>query len=116
VGSDWKVIGEVCVDTARLVICDPWHAGIVSKLYEDGAFIDVDPDTRLAAELKNEHDMPVAIVLQSGSGDGRYTVEARYEIDPHFGPPARIAEIRIRFLPYPYPQIDADDTLETAVQ
>jgi hypothetical protein len=55
-----------------------------------------------AWELTNDHD-PVAVVVQTGLGDGRYTVEARYE-DSMFG--ERCAEIRIKFLPHP--QFDMD--------
>jgi hypothetical protein len=50
-------------------------------------------------ELTNEHDCPIAAVTETGLGDGRYKVEARYEDLGEWG--KRVAEIRIKFLPHP---------------
>ena len=94
----WQTIGEVCVDSGHLIICDPCQGEEASHRW-----IDSDLDLNKCAkngirtwELTNDDNCPVAVVAQTGLGDGRYAVEARYEEDPFMG--KRVAEIRIRFL------------------
>ena len=97
----WRTIGEVCVDTGHIVICDPCNVEDAS-----GRWMDSDLDLNDCAkkdirawELTNDHDCPIAAVVQTGLGDGVYEVEARYETS-EWG--KRIAEIRIKFLPHSY--------------
>src|SRR5262249_28601601 len=99
--QQWRTIGEVCVDSGHLIISDPCRAGEASNRW-----IDSDLDLNECAkngirewELTNDRDCPVAVVVQTGLGDGVYKVEARYETDPTFG--KRCAEIKIKFLPHP---------------
>jgi hypothetical protein len=99
--SEWRTIGEVCVDSGHLIICDPCRGEEASNRW-----IDNDLDLNECAkkgirawELTNDHDCPVAVVVQTGLGDGFYKAEARYETDPDFG--ERCAEVRIKFLPHP---------------
>src|SRR6516164_11599220 len=94
--SKWRTIGDVCVDTATIVICDPCQA---DDVFSDNEYFDATDNNNQAGELRNDHDCPVAVALRTGIGDGRYKVEARYETNPDFG--KRIAEIRIKFLPHP---------------
>jgi hypothetical protein len=105
----WRTIGEVCVDTATIVICDPCQVDEASEWRGDGMFGAVHDNG--AAELKNDHDCPIAVAVSTGIGDGRYKVEARYINDPDWG--KRVAEIRIKFLPHPYFD-DEDDLPEMA--
>jgi hypothetical protein len=94
----WQTIGEVCVDTGTIVICDPCQANETTEWCYDG--MDLQNDSG-AAELNDDGGIPIAVALTTGIGDGRYKVEARYvETDSIFG--KRIAEIRIKFLPHPY--------------
>jgi hypothetical protein len=48
--------------------------------------------------ITNEHDVAVALILDTGMGDGGYPVEARFE---EAAGAVQIAEIRVRFLPHP---------------
>ena len=99
---EWRTIGEVCVDSGHLIISDPCRAEKASNQW-----IDNDLDLNECAkngirdwELTNDHDCPVAVVVQTGLGDGIYKVEARYENLGAWG--ERVAEVRIKFLPHPY--------------
>jgi hypothetical protein len=100
--TEWQRIGEVPVDTGRLVLVDPMNVDDVSH-HEDEMhrrFEDEDGDSASMTYelLTNEHDVPVALVLSTGLGDGVYPVEARFE---EAEGPMRIVEIRVRFLPHP---------------
>jgi hypothetical protein len=102
--TEWQRIGEVPVDTGRLVLVDPMNVDDVSH-HEDEVhrrFEDEDEDEHSASMtyelLANEHDVAVALVLSTGLGDGVYPVEARFE---EAEGTMRIVEIRVRFLPHP---------------
>jgi hypothetical protein len=94
----WQTIGEVCVDSGHLIICDPCQGAEASERWFDNN-LDLNEcaknDIR-TWELTNNDNYPVAVIAQTGMGDGRYTVEARYEDLGELG--KRVAEIRIRFL------------------
>jgi hypothetical protein len=102
--SEWQRIGDVPVDTGRLVLVDPMNVDDVSH-YEDAVqsrLEDEDSDSDsvpMNYELvTNEIGVAVALVLSTGLGDGIYRVEARFE---EVEGAVRIAEIRVRFLPHP---------------
>jgi len=115
--EQWRTIGEVCVDSANLIICDPLQADKASEWCDDyfrktdlnGAAI----NNQGAAQIVNGRGVPVGVITNTGLGDGIYKVEARYENHPAFG--KRCAEIRIRFLPHPQFEIDDDDLAEMDV-
>lgn len=79
----WLPLGAVTIDTARLLLVDPIHQGRVDAWAEDG---------QIAIPGGNYS----AVQVPTGIGDGRYQVEGRVTVSPHFGP--RLAEIRVRFL------------------
>jgi hypothetical protein len=94
--SEWQRIGDVPVDTGRLVLLDPMNVDEVAH-YE--AHEEVGAIEPMTYELiTNEHEIAVALILDVGLGDGVYPVEARFE---DVAGAARIAEIRVRFLPHP---------------
>jgi hypothetical protein len=95
----WRTIGEVCVDSGHLVICDPCRAQETSNRWADTDLNECAKNGVKAWELTNDDYYPIAVAVQTGLGDGIYKVEARYETDPVFG--KRCAEIRIKFLPHP---------------
>ena len=102
--TEWQRIGEVPVDTGRLALVDPMNLKDVSH-HEDEVFRrledeDSDSDSAfMTYELvANEHDVAVALILDTGLGDGLYPVEARFE---EAEGTMRIAEIRVRLLPHP---------------
>ena len=100
--SEWQRIGEVPIDTGRLVLLDPMNLAD-AELHEDELLeiLDQNPETDrpMAYEaVVNEHNVAVAVVLTTGLGDGVYPLEARFE---QAGGTTRIAEIRVRFLPHP---------------
>ena len=100
--SEWQRIGEVPVDTGRLVLVDPMNFDDASH-HEDAVqsrLEDEDEDSAfMTYELvTDEHGIAVALVLSTGLGDGSYPVEARFE---EAGDAVRIAEVRVRFLPHP---------------
>jgi hypothetical protein len=102
--QQWRTIGEVCVDSGTIVICDPCRGEEVSNQWIDNSRrLDLNECARNGIrtwELTNDHNCPVAVVAHTGLGDGIYKVEARYENLGEWG--ERVAEIRIKFLPHPY--------------
>jgi hypothetical protein len=94
--TEWQRIGDVPVDTGRLVLVDPMNLeDVVEHLSE---VIDHEVPESMTYELiTNELDVAVALILDTGLGDGVYPVEARFEQ----AGAVRIAEIRVRFLPHP---------------
>jgi hypothetical protein len=112
--EQWRTIGEVCVDSAYVVICDPLQATQASKWCDD-YFRKTDLNAAAinnqgAAQIVNGGGVPVGVVTTTGLGDGIYKVEARYEEHPIWG--KRCAEIRIRFLPHPQFEVDDYDLAE----
>jgi hypothetical protein len=88
--TEWQRIGEIPVDTGRIVLVDPANV-------EDVSFDEL--DRSMTYELvTNEYGVAVALVVQTGLGDGVYPVEARFE---QAEGTTRIAEVRVRFLPHP---------------
>ena len=94
--TEWQQIGEVPIDSGRLVLCDPVNFADVDRhdreLERDPELYDRSPDYEL---IGNELGVPVAVLLATGIGDGRYAVEARFE---EAVGAVRVAEIRMQFL------------------
>jgi hypothetical protein len=90
--SEWQRIGEVPVDTGRLVVFDPVN------LDDVGDVVEHEMDSMTYGFVTNEIGVAVAMVLSTGLGDGVYPVEARFE---EAAGAVRIAEIRVRFLSHP---------------
>jgi hypothetical protein len=80
--SEWQPLGQVMIDTARLMLVDPMHVDIDLVDGDEGECPAGDRDVTYA-------------ITETGMGDGRYLVEGRYADCP-FG--RRLAEIRVRFL------------------
>jgi hypothetical protein len=100
--TEWQRIGEVSVDSGRLVLVDPMNLDDASH-HEDAVrsrLEDEDSDSAsMSYELvTNEPGVAVALVLSTGLGDGLYPVEARFE---EAAGTVRIAEVRVRFMPHP---------------
>jgi hypothetical protein len=107
--NKWQRIGEVPVDTGRLVLLDPMNADDVGRheaelaaryeaeeeMEETEAEV---PPVMTYKLITNEHGIAVALIVGTGLGDGLYPVEARFE---EAEGSVRIAEIRVRFLPHP---------------
>ena len=88
--SGWQRIGEVPVDSGRLVLVDPMNTDDVAEHEGDSA---------LTYELvSNDLGIAVGLTFSTGLGDGVYPVEARFQ---EAAGVVRIAEIRVRFLPHP---------------
>ena len=102
--TEWQRIGDVPVDTGRLVLVDPMnlddvsqHEEVLARHLEDEDS-DSEPTSMTYELVTNEIGVAVAMVLSTGLGDGVYPVEARFE---EAAGAIRIAEIRVRFLPHP---------------
>ena len=88
--SEWQRIGEVPVDSGRLVLVDPMNTDDVAEHEGDSA---------LSYELvSNDLGIAVALMFSTGLGDGTYPIWARFE---EAAGAVRIAEVRVRFLPHP---------------
>jgi hypothetical protein len=83
--SIWQKLGKITIDTGRLLLIDPIH-----DIADVDELIEAD-----FAQVPIPGGDYSAVVVGTGMGDGRYTVEGRYVACP-FG--RRIAEIRVRFL------------------
>ena len=86
--EQWRTIGEVCVDSAYVVICDALQAAQASKWCDD-YFRKTDLNAAAinnqgAAQIVNGGGVPVGVVTTTGLGDGIYKVEASYEERPVF--------------------------------
>ncbi len=105
--GEWKTIGHIGVDTARLLIIDPCY---LSDLFspelrerinqEQEAWFDITATRPYGAlrskEWKFHDDSEGAFIISTGYGDGTYTIEARTVKDERGHD--RTAEIRIRFI------------------
>jgi hypothetical protein len=49
---EWRTIGEVCVDSGTIVICDPCQADEASDWWADDGFVDATQNDNAAAELE----------------------------------------------------------------
>jgi hypothetical protein len=78
-------LGQITIDTARLLLIDSVHNGA-----NFGELVEAD-----FAQVPIPGGDFSAVVVGTGMGDGRYSVEGRFVACP-FG--RRIAEIRVRFL------------------
>ena len=88
--SGWQRIGEVPVDSGRLVLVDPMNSNYVAEHEGDSA---------LTYEVvSNDLGIAVALMFSTGLGDGTYPIWARFE---EAAGAVRIAEVRVRFLPHP---------------
>jgi hypothetical protein len=102
--TEWQRIGQIPIDTGRLVLVDPMNLADVSQHEEavQSRLEDSDEDSDSASMtydlVTNGIGVAVALVLSTGLGDGAYPVEARFE---EVEGAVRIAEIRARFLPHP---------------
>ena len=94
--TEWQRIGEVPVDTGRLVLLDPMNVDEVAHYEADKEVGAIEPMTYEL--ITNEHDVAVALILDTGLGDGVYPVEAHFE---EAEGAVRIAELRVKFLPHP---------------
>jgi hypothetical protein len=96
--TEWQRIGDVPVDTGRLVLVDPMNLDDVSHHEDELEDEHSDSAFMTYGLVTNEHGVAVALVFSTGLGDGCYPVEARFE---EAEGTMRIAEIRVRFLPHP---------------
>jgi hypothetical protein len=95
--TEWQRIGEIPVDSARMVLVDPMNLDDVSDYVGEVEAHEV-PESMTYELVTNDYGVAVALVLKTGLGDGSYPVEARFE---KAAGGVRIAEIRVRFLPHP---------------
>jgi len=101
--NDWHPVGDICIDTGTLLLCDPVHAQVVSDTWDPHRAI---RGGTVCGKLRddppgNVANASLAISIPTGIGDGFYRVMARCEEVPGFG--RRIAEVNIKFLPHPGP-------------
>jgi hypothetical protein len=88
----WHTIGQVPVDTGRLALLDPSNVELLVGHEQDAL------DEMTCRVITNDYGVGVVALLSTGLGDGWYPIEARFE---EAAGAARIAEIRVRFLPHP---------------
>jgi len=90
-----KVIGQVDVDSGSILISDPTHINYEFSIKGDDIY-DIYPDQDRYRQIstkktKNTIQIPIAMTLQTGYGDGVYPVTAHYNRD------GRIAKVEIDF-------------------
>jgi hypothetical protein len=104
--TEWQQIGQIPVDTGRIVMVDPMNVDDVGR-HEDElvARYEAEEETEAGGSpgttyelVANGHGVAVALIVGSGLGDGVYPVEARFV---QAAGALRVAEIRVRFLPHP---------------
>lgn len=82
--SKWIKVGQVCVDTGTLLLCDPCQT---EDAYSEG-MIDMEDTMQIRKEDRNS-----SVAVRTGWGDGFYNVEVR--MDAQTG---RVAELRVKFM------------------
>jgi hypothetical protein len=92
VDTGWQLLGEVAIESGRLVLMDPGDEDALDRALEDG------PDGLVSPLIGLPAEVPVGLVVAPGMGDGLYPVEGRVEIVEDR---PRVAELRVRFLPHP---------------
>src|SRR4029453_1091101 len=94
--TEWLRIGDIPVDTGRLVLVDPTNLDDAS--HHEDEVLDQEVLESMTYELvTNEYGVAVALLFSPGLGDGLYPVEARFE---DVAGAVRIAEVRVKFLPH----------------
>jgi hypothetical protein len=93
----WTRVGSVGVDAGCLLIVDPSY---VWQRDNPALYAEVCDTLLSSADGHCQTLNDLAVIVESGIGDGYYPVEVRYEDSPESG--RRIAEVRVRFLPHPY--------------
>jgi hypothetical protein len=93
--TGWQVLGEVAVETGRLALLDPGDDDLLADYWRR---VEAGEELGLVHRLMGmPANVPVGAVISTGMGDGLYPIEGRIEdVDGV----ARIAEVRIRFLPH----------------
>jgi hypothetical protein len=99
VETEWETIGDVCVDSATIIIADPCLVEEVMEGYSETlGYPDDNWDhtqlTIAGAGQAEGRRINAGIACRTGWGDGFYPVEIRRE-------DGDVAELRIRFLPHP---------------
>jgi uncharacterized protein (UPF0264 family) len=66
--TEWQRIGDVPVDTGRLALVDPMNVDEVANYEADKEVGAIEPMTYEL--ITNEHEIAVALILDTGLGDG----------------------------------------------
>lgn len=90
--SKWETVGQVCVDSGTIVICDPCHLDKSDIDEQIEIYCSGSDTTRQLNVAGDEGDIESGVLLSTGYGDGFYDVEIRKS------PEGRIAELRIKFM------------------
>ena len=92
--SDWQYAGSVAVDSATVLVIDPYY----KRPSPEGLDLALRASEMPCAEVAlSEHQLHTAFVCQSGLGDGVYPVFVRMAPSP-IGGGEFVAEMRVVFL------------------
>jgi hypothetical protein len=84
----WEEIGEVAVDSGRLMLADPAYHGQMTV-----GFVNADPSESNPAVLRNRHGLALAMVVGDFGGDGVFPVTVTRTKG------GRITALRVDFTP-----------------
>lgn len=71
--ESWEFIGTVGVDTGRVIVADPCYAPEATTRY----YSERDADVLEVEQISSEYGVGLALVCESGLGDGLYNVFVR---------------------------------------
>ena len=99
-----KPVGEVCVDSGQLLICDPCYLsemyGMTEELYDQICEATKGEDLcgpEVDTQMRNtDKQFPLGFATGTGYGAGRYRVFVKHVEDKDWG--RRVAEIKIVFI------------------
>ena len=100
----WFKVGEVGVDSGHIIMGDANYVGHMMEHWQEetmpptGDYDKFMSSGKCLDATEVYYAMCPGVVCVSGGGDGVYPVYARY-IDTPYG--SQIAEIKIRFVPFP---------------
>lgn len=105
--AGWQEVGKLAVDSGRCVLIDPAYVKYAQEAEEavhDQIMADGGYD--YVTEVKVGILTTGGVIVQTGLGDGLYPIEVRMVDDPDWG--RRVAEMRVRFMPHPYFQLETE--------
>jgi hypothetical protein len=91
--SKWETVGQVCIDTAAILLCDPCHVDDIDIVETEKNFVESDDVSIQIADRCEPVAHNLAVMMQTGIGDGYYNVDVKKDED------GMIYEMRIKFRP-----------------
>jgi hypothetical protein len=92
--ENWKKVGYVGVDSGNLILTDPVYMKKDLPTYEE--LVGLKKSSKVKGDMTKEVGEGIALVTETGFGDGSYPVYAKISDEGRFG--KRVSEIKVKFI------------------